>query len=75
MNHYQKLAIVIFRVFGLTLVVSMSVVTSLHILFYRAKGTNSVELVSAILYLILGIFLTILSKPLSRIAVKGIKEE
>lgn len=75
MGHYQKLAIVIFRVIGLALVVSMSTVTVLHIILYRRYGTNSVELVSAVLYLILGILLTVLSKPLSRLAVSGFKDE
>jgi hypothetical protein len=75
MNHYQKLAIVIFRVIGLALVVDMSVATALQIIVYREFGTNSVELVSALLYLILGILLTVLSKPLSRLAVRGFKEE
>ena len=75
MNHYQKLAVVIFRVIGLTFVVYMSIVTALHVVLYRTYRTNSVELVSSLLYLILGIFLTALSKPLSRLAVRGIKEE
>jgi hypothetical protein len=75
MSHYQKHAIVLFRVIGLALVVSMSVVLPLHIILYRADGTNSVELLSAILYLLLGIFLTVLSTPLSRLAVKSIKDE
>jgi hypothetical protein len=76
MNHYQKLAVVAFRVIGLALVMSMSIVTALHIILYRVYGgENAVNLVSAILYLLLGIFLTVLSKPLSRLTVKGIKEE
>ena len=75
MSHYQKLAIVLFRVIGLALVVAMSTTTVLHILLYRRYGNNSVELVSAMLYLILGILLTVLSKPLSRLAVKGFKEQ
>ena len=75
MSHYQKLAVVLFRVIGLTLTVSMSIVTVLHIILYRHyDGGNSIELVSALLYTVLGILLTVLSKPLSRLAVKGIKE-
>lgn len=75
MSHYQKLAVVLFRVFGLILMVSMSIVTPLHVLLFRASGTNAVELVSSILYLILGVLLTVLSKPLSRLAVRGIDEK
>lgn len=75
MSHYQKLAVVIFRVFGLTLAVSMAIVTTLHVVLYRVNKGDAVGLVSALLYLLLGIFLTLLSKPLSRLAVKGIKEE
>jgi len=76
MNHYQKLAVVGFRVIGLTFAVSMFIATALHIVLYRAYGgQNSVELVSALLYLLLGILLTVLSKPLSRLVVKGFKEK
>ena len=75
MSHYQKLALVIFRVIGLTLTVSMSIVTVLHLILYRKYGDNSVSLVSAFLYLLLGISLTALGRPLSHVAVKGIKED
>jgi hypothetical protein len=75
MNHYQKLAVVLFRVIGLVLVVIMSTVTALHVTLYRINRGDSVSLVSALLYLLLGILLVVLSKQLSRLAVKGIKEE
>jgi hypothetical protein len=74
MSHYQKIAFVLFRVIGLALAVDMSIATTLHILLYSRYGNNSVELVSALLYALLGILLVVLSKPLSRLAVKGIKE-
>ena len=76
MSHYQKLAIVLFRVIGLTLAVSMFIATALHLILYkRYGGGNSVELMAALLYLLLGILLTVLSKPLSRLAVRGFKGE
>lgn len=76
MNHYQKLAFVGFRVIGLAIMVCMTVVGTLHILLYRSTGgENVVNLVSALLYLLLGFLLAVLSKPLSRLAVSGFKDE
>jgi len=76
MDHYQKLAVLLFRLIGLTFAVSMSIALALHIVLYRAYGgQNTVELVSALLYLLLGILLTVLSRPLSRLVVRGFKDE
>lgn len=76
MNHYQKLALVGFRIIGLSIMVCMSVAATLHIILFRAYGEdNALNLVTALLYLLLGMLLTILSKPLSRLVVKGFKDE
>ena len=77
MSHYEKIAVVIIRAAGCCLVVYALAAAFYSILTSLPKSVEvaSAGVYSSVLYLLVGVALLVLGKPLARLTVRGIGNE
>ncbi len=77
MSHYEKIAVVIIRVAGCCLAIYALVAAfySVLISFPKSVELASAGVYSSIFYLLVGVALFVLSRPLARLTVRSIGNE